>query len=397
MKHTTVPLRDLVVLNDAGVWGPEDLDYGISVLRSTNFNSDGSIRFENLSFRGIEQRKRITKRLAPNDILLEKSGGGPKQPVGRVCLYRGHHIEHVFGNFTARLRANETVANPEYLYWCLRYLHLSGGTEKYQRHTSGIRNLEIKRYLSHPIPLPTLSEQQRIVGILNRAAKIERMRAQAQERLREIIPALFIKMFGDPVRNPYGYDQQTLSECANFISGATPSKQNGSYWNGEIPWISPKDMKVDLIFDSDDHVSKLAFADTNLKAVPANTPLIVIRGMILAHTVPIALTARTVAINQDMKAINFDSAINPVFGFWCLKVLQQRILADVDTAAHGTKRIEMSRLGDIPIHIPSSDQQRRYVQLVERVRAAIAVAESRFGTISELTSCLMSGLLADDR
>ena len=154
-------------------------------------------------------------------------------------------------------------------------------------------------------------------------------------------------------------------------------------------------MKVDLISDSEDHVSNSAFSDTSLKAVPANTPIIVVRGMILSHTVPVALTARTVAINQDMKAIDFDSAIDPVFGLWCLKALQQRILDDVDTAAHGTKRIEMTRLGAIPMHIPSRDQQRQYVQLVERARSTVAVAESGSIIATALTASLMNQFLGD--
>ncbi|MCY3596980.1 MAG: restriction endonuclease subunit S, partial [Rhodospirillales bacterium] len=111
--------------------------------------------------------------------------------------------------------------NPEYLAYWLRdqreqLIQLAGGTTFRELPKSTLKKVHI--------PLPPLDEQQRIVGILNRVAKIERLRAQAQERLREFIPALFIRMFGDPVRNPHGYDQQTLSECANFISGATPSK-----------------------------------------------------------------------------------------------------------------------------------------------------------------------------
>ena len=283
----------------------------------------------------------------------------------------------------------------EYVYHFVRQARFRDEAKRNFTGTAGQQRVP-KSFLENAlIPLPPLDEQRRIVGILNRAAKIERLRAQAQELMGEFIPALFIKMFGDPVENPYGHHQQPLSECANFISGATPSKQNGSYWDGEIPWISPKDMKVDLITDSKDHVSNLAFADTSLKAVPANTPIIVVRGMILAHTVPIAFTARSVAINQDIKAIEFDSIIEPVFGFWCLKALQLRILEDVDTAAHGTKRIEMSRLGGMPMHIISRDQQLRYVQLAETARSTVDIAEDGSRTASELSASLTSRLLGD--
>ena len=289
----------------------------------------------------------------------------------------------------ANLICGERVA-PEYLaYWLHnqrhRLIQLAGGTTFRELPKSTLKKVRI--------PLPSLDEQRRTVGILNRAAKIERLQAQAADRLREFIPALFVRMFGDPVENPHGHRQQILSECANLISGATPSKKNKAFWNGEIPWVSAKDMKVDLISDSEDHVSDLAFVETALKTVPANTTIIVVRGMILAHTVPIALAARPVAINQDMKAVCFDSDIDPVFGFWCLKVLQKRILDYVDTAAHGTKRIEMSRLGAIPMLIPSSDLQRRFVQLTQRVRSIVALAGSGSNTVSRLTDSLKNLLL----
>ena len=94
MSYPSFLLRELLVLHDSGVWGPEHEEDGISVLRSTNFSPDGWIRFDNLTYRNVELRKRASKTLKPNDIILEKSGGGPKQPVGRVCLFRGHHIAH---------------------------------------------------------------------------------------------------------------------------------------------------------------------------------------------------------------------------------------------------------------------------------------------------------------
>ena len=68
----------------------------------------------------------------------------------------------------------------------------------------------MKALMSLPVPLPPLDEQRQIVGILNRAAKIERLRAQAADRLREFIPALFVKMFGDPVENPMGWIVEPL-------------------------------------------------------------------------------------------------------------------------------------------------------------------------------------------
>jgi type I restriction enzyme S subunit len=110
-----VPLQQLLELSDSGVWGDEDHEHGVSILRSTNFNADGTIDFSKLAFRAIEERKREAKILREGDILLEKSGGGPKQPVGRVCLFRGHEVPHTFGNFIARLRPKPEIIS-EYLF-----------------------------------------------------------------------------------------------------------------------------------------------------------------------------------------------------------------------------------------------------------------------------------------
>lgn len=78
---------------------------------------------------------------------------------------------------------------------------------------------DMKALMSLPVPLPPLDEQRRIVSILNRAAKIERLQKQAQERLREFIPALFIKMFGDPATNPMGWERATLGELSQVQGG----------------------------------------------------------------------------------------------------------------------------------------------------------------------------------
>ncbi|MYC59667.1 MAG: hypothetical protein F4X09_05665, partial [Gammaproteobacteria bacterium] len=82
---------------------------------------------------------------------------------------------------------------------------------------------DMKALMSLSVPLPPPDEQMRIVTILNRAAKIERLRRQAQERLREFIPALFIKMFGDPVDNPLGWAKEKLGRVI------TSGPQNGLY------------------------------------------------------------------------------------------------------------------------------------------------------------------------
>lgn len=94
-----------------------------------------------------------------------------------------------------------------------------------------------------------------------------------------------------------------LGEVVDFYSGATPAKANTAWWQGDVSWFSAKDLKTRMLRDSIDHVSSEVFASTPLRLLPAGTVVMVVRGMILAHTVPICEMAVEGAINQDIKAL----------------------------------------------------------------------------------------------
>lgn len=111
----------------------------------------------------------------------------------------------------------------EYVYHFVRQTRFREEAKRNFTGTAGQQRVPKSFMENVSVPLPSLEEQRRIVGILNRVAKIERLRAQAAERLREFIPALFIKMFGDPVENPMGW---CVEQLGNLISKGL---QNGLY------------------------------------------------------------------------------------------------------------------------------------------------------------------------
>lgn len=134
----------------------------------TNFARDGELDDSDIAQLDVEARQFATRRLHFGDIILEKSGGGPKQPVGRVCLFDKSDGDFSFSNFTSALR----VRNPQeldfrYLHRFLHWTYLSGVTEEMQSHSTGIRNLNGSAYKAIRIPLAPLAEQQRVVGILD--------------------------------------------------------------------------------------------------------------------------------------------------------------------------------------------------------------------------------------
>lgn len=160
-----------------------------------------------------------------------------------------------------------------------------------------------------------------------------------------------------------------LRYLVRFLGGGTPDKGNADFWScGTIPWVSPKDMKVDRINDSEDHITVAALDGSATQLVPVESVLVVVRGMILAHTLPVAVTTGPVTINQDIKALVCGHRILPEFLHAVLAGQAEWLLSQADSSAHGTKKLETEVLQRFEVPCPPLELQRRIVAMM-RVQA----------------------------
>ena len=106
-----------------------------------------------------------------------------------------------------------------------------------------------------------------------------------------------------PYELPSGWQWARLVDLGEICGGGTPSKNHQEYWNGGIPWISPKDMKADLLVDSEMDVSPLALEETVLRLIPAGSVLFVGRSGILRRMLPVAVNSVPCTVNQDLKVV----------------------------------------------------------------------------------------------
>lgn len=183
------PLRSLLTTDLSGDWGEDEGEVTLAVLRSTNFTDSGSLNLDEVARRGFTHQKADQVQVQPNDILVERSGGGPNQPVGRVVMVREEMPGTGFANFVQMLRPNVSEVSPEFLLWTLHQLNRSGLVEKLQHQTTQMRNLDLRDYLKVLVPVPSdPPEQIRIAEVLKttdghiRALKEEIRKAERVKR-----------------------------------------------------------------------------------------------------------------------------------------------------------------------------------------------------------------------
>lgn len=165
----------------SGLWtGKKPPFEKATVIRNTNFTKDCKLDLSDVAVLDVESKQLQGRTLIPGDLIVEKSGGGPKQAVGRVVHFNESVGTYSMSNFTAALRIrNSGQALSKYLQHFLYFQYISGVTETMQSNSTGIRNLNIQQFLDIEVPLPSLEVQQAIVEKLDTIfAEVELMRAQ---------------------------------------------------------------------------------------------------------------------------------------------------------------------------------------------------------------------------
>jgi type I restriction enzyme, S subunit len=205
-----------------GLWKGEKPPFiNIGVFRNTNFTKDGTLDYSDIAYLDVELKKFETRRLVYGDLILEKSGGGPKQPVGRVALFDKKDGAFSFSNFTAAMRVNDpNTLDFRFLHRFLFWTHLVGVTETMQSHSTGIRNLAVKAYKNIEISLPPIPEQRRIVRILDKAFDdIATAKANAEKNLQNARALFESHLQAVFSQQGEGWEEKPLESVTEILNG----------------------------------------------------------------------------------------------------------------------------------------------------------------------------------
>jgi len=346
------------------------VDEGITFLRSQNVYDEG-LRVDDVAFisEAVDATMAVS-RVVVGDILLNITGAS----IGRSCVVPDGFSPANVNQHVCVIRATKPSYIP-FLGWSLKSAPIKSQIDHAQNGAAreGLNFDQIGRMVS---ALPPAQEQSQIAAFLDReTAKIDalvaeqrRLMALLKEKRQAVISHAVtrglnphapmkpsgIEWLGDV---PEHWEVIPLKYVVRLRSGGTPSKTNTAYWDGDVPWASSKDLKVETLSDTQDHITQKAVDDGAADLVPAGSLLIVVRGMILIHTFPVVKALIPMAINQDLKALTPSAKLDVDFLAWLLRGASKETLGRIDEAAHGTKVLRLEAWTSIALPIPPVTEQ----------------------------------------
>lgn len=282
---------------------------------------------------------------------------------------------------------------------------------------TGIRegqNIDYERLSRAFLPLPPAEEQAAIVRYLDHAlqrldkairAKRKTIALLNEQKLAIIHRAVTrgldsevkLKDSGIPWLGqiPLHWEVRKIKSLASTVGGMTPNKATERFWGGITPWVSPKDMKVREIADAQDHITSAALRETSIGVIQPGAILIVVRGMILARTFPVALTMVPVTINQDMKALRPKKELNADYLVSLLTGIQREVLQLVEIAGHGTCCLRTDSWGAFMLPLPPIIEQEAITNFLKSELAIVDATSTRIEREIALLREYRTRLIAD--
>ncbi|MFS8366663.1 restriction endonuclease subunit S [Acetobacter oryzifermentans] len=312
--------------------------------------------------------------LIEGDLLITKDG-----TVGKLALVEGLDKPACLNSGIFLLRPLHSYLT-NFMEWVLRSKLFSHFVDL-RSYGSTINHLYQNVFEEFSFPLPTFSEQKAIASFLEcECAKIdaliaeqERLITLLQEKRQAVISHAVTKGLEPNVpmkesgiewikKIPSHWKTQQLKLFSQFVSGATPSKDNLDFWSGNIPWVSPKDMKTHYLLDTHDHISENALSHSATRLIQPDNILIVVRSGILQRTIPVAINTIPATINQDIKGIILNKKIIlPDFLLFIIQGYTNFFLSVWSKQGATVESIEMKYLENTHVTLPPIAEQQNII------------------------------------
>lgn len=227
--------------------------------------------------------------------------------------------------------------------------------------------------------------QEEVVKVLEKCELLIEDYNKKLTLLDEAVRARFVEMFGDSVINDKKWLTVSVENlCDEIYGGGTPSKAHEEYYeNGDIPWVSSKDMKTDVLTDSQIKINQLGIENSTARLVPVNSVIMVIRSGILKHTLPVAINAVPITVNQDLKVFIPGNKIISRFLAMQFKMHEKSILFGVRAVT--ADNIEFNSLKARRMIVPPLELQNQFASFVEEIDKSRLLSNHSLFLIKSIT------------
>jgi len=198
-----------------------------------------------------------------------------------------------------------------------------------------------------------------------------------------------------PFDLPEGWVWCQPSDLGFFAGGGTPNTSVTDYWNGNIPWITPKDMKVDNIYNSELKITKKGIENSNAILLPANTLIFVVRSGILKRIIPISISRVESTINQDLKAWFLCMSEMADFLRINIKGHEARLLRSIVKKSMTVESFDFDKFKCFPIPLPPLAEQQAIVERVDKLMTMTDELEKQVSERKEQSEMLMQSVLGE--
>jgi type I restriction enzyme S subunit len=320
---------------------------------------------------GAEAPSRARRTVAQGDVILSMT----RPNLNAVAMIKGEHADAICSTGFCVLRCKPDL-HPSYLF---HFVKSPAFVEKLTALTSGALYPAVTegQVRAQKIPLPPLDVQQRIVDILDRAASIQRLRQAADEKLKQLIPALFVDMFGDPARNPKGLSLVKLGDLIERIE----TGKNVTAGSGKSEY---RILKVSAVTSG-------AYKEHESKPAPDDQMVVqnhIVRegDFLFSRANTVDLVGATAIVQQTngktllpdkLWRIRWHKNVDP---HYMLAVMQNtEIRVEMGRASSGTsasmRNISQGRLATIEVPLASFEQQQQFGRIAEALTAKTSLSQ----------------------
>lgn len=368
-----------------GLWTGKTPPYiNVGVIRNTNFTKDCKLNDDDIAYLDVEIKQYQKRKLQYGDLIIEKSGGGPKQPVGRAIIFNKQEGEFSFSNFTSALRINKEIVDFRFVHKVLLYKYLNGETEKMQSHTIGIRNLDFKLYKEISIPIPPIQEQEEIVEKLDKGFElIDSLKETAKKNL-DNAKELFQSVLREELSPKEGWETKKLGEVCDFYNGK--AHENCVDENGKYHLINSKFVSSNGLISKKTNSQLFPLFKDDIVFVMSDVP----KGKTLAKCYFVEEDNKY-TLNQRICVFR-NSKIN--VDYLCKYINRNNYFLEFDNGENQTN-LRKEDILKCPIYIPSIKEQEEIVERLDRIKGYCEELEGNYKRVLELCEELKQGLLRE--